>query len=326
MIPKLDSSNKYIYMSLQFVDANDGVSISEDLGIEPMGSKKKFWLILQDSEEQQPWLFKYARENTGEHWAEKIASELASRIHIPAARTELAEIGGKAGILVESFIPCEWDARLKNSVRLGELIHGNEVLAGCLDNYDKHKQWGHKEHSWQNIHLCLQRSLNNIDQAMEQFAGFLILDALIGNTDRHHENWGLISIFSSSNQMDSSDKISMAPSYDHASSLGRELTDQKRNFYLNSSRMEDYVRKAHGAIFHISQGKYGDNPLKLVQDLSKLHPIWFRPWMEQLHDVTEHDIEEILMKLPGEVISKTSIEFCRKFLIYTMNCLKDIPL
>ena len=40
---------------------------------EMMGSKDKFW-YLHPTEEEEYWLFKYPRFNTGEHWAEKIAA------------------------------------------------------------------------------------------------------------------------------------------------------------------------------------------------------------------------------------------------------------
>ena len=40
---------------------------------EEMGGKTKFWYGKPD--DNTNWLFKYPRPNTGEHWAEKIASE-----------------------------------------------------------------------------------------------------------------------------------------------------------------------------------------------------------------------------------------------------------
>ncbi|WP_172435571.1 HipA domain-containing protein, partial [Escherichia coli] len=55
-----------------------------------------------------------------------------------------------------------------------------------------------------------------ISQVIETFVGYLLLDAWIGNTDRHHENWAFISL---------GEKIYLAPTYDHASSMGRELSD-----------------------------------------------------------------------------------------------------
>lgn len=53
----------------------------------------------------------------------------------------------------------------------------------------------------------------------EVFIGYLILDALIGNTDRHHDNWGVLVT-----SEDGKFRYHLAPTFDHASSLGRELS------------------------------------------------------------------------------------------------------
>ena len=57
------------------------------LAPEEMGSKRKGWV--QVGTDSEPWLFKYARlsngEITGEHWAEKVAAELAGLLEIPSA-------------------------------------------------------------------------------------------------------------------------------------------------------------------------------------------------------------------------------------------------
>ena len=69
---------------------------------EDMGSKDKFW-YLQATDEQGHWLFKYPRAGTGEHWAEKIAAEVANLLAIPHARVELAVFGEDRGSATESF-------------------------------------------------------------------------------------------------------------------------------------------------------------------------------------------------------------------------------
>ena len=43
---------------------------------EALGSKEKFWYRAKESEAE--WLFKFPQPNTGQHWAEKIAAELAA--------------------------------------------------------------------------------------------------------------------------------------------------------------------------------------------------------------------------------------------------------
>ena len=55
---------------------------------EDMGSKPKFWY--RASADEAEWLFKYPQRDTGQHWAEKIAAELANATGIPHAPVELA--------------------------------------------------------------------------------------------------------------------------------------------------------------------------------------------------------------------------------------------
>lgn len=57
--------------------------------IEQLGSKEKFWFRMADDE--QPWLFKFTREGTGEDWSEKIASEVGKLLQVPVPHVELAE-------------------------------------------------------------------------------------------------------------------------------------------------------------------------------------------------------------------------------------------
>lgn len=54
---------------------------------ETLGSKYKFWF---DHEELGRCLYKQSRENLGEDWAEKVASELCELLGLPHAVYELA--------------------------------------------------------------------------------------------------------------------------------------------------------------------------------------------------------------------------------------------
>ena len=61
-----------------------------------MGSKPKFWY--REPSGQSDWLFKYPQAGTGQHWAEKVAAEVARAIEVPHAAVELAEVEGRGGI------------------------------------------------------------------------------------------------------------------------------------------------------------------------------------------------------------------------------------
>ena len=79
---------------------------------EPMGTKEKYWLR---HPELGPCLFKKARENTGEDWAEKCASHLCDFLGLPHAVVELASWHVTRGIATRNFVP-----------KGADLVHGNE--------------------------------------------------------------------------------------------------------------------------------------------------------------------------------------------------------
>ena len=89
---------------------------------ETMGSKDKFWYRAKDGEPE--WLFKFPQPNTGQHWSERIAAEIAACLEILHAQVELAVFQGTRGSATESF------------AREGrELFHGNQILAGKVHGY-----------------------------------------------------------------------------------------------------------------------------------------------------------------------------------------------
>ena len=201
-----------------------------------MGSKKKFWYRANDEEPE--WLFKFPQANTGQHWAEKIAAEVSASLEIRHARVELAVFEGTQGSATESFA-----AGGRN------LFHGNQLLAGKVLGYDPKKLFKQSDHTFENIFIAIERTFNMRDRepgAKQQMAELIVLDALIGNTDRHHENWGILRW-----RMDKGWQAFLAPSFDHASSLGRELVDESkgkcRSRLLREGHVGDYVENALGA-------------------------------------------------------------------------------
>jgi HipA-like C-terminal domain len=177
---------------------------------EALGSKAKFWYRANDGEPE--WLFKFPQENTGQHWAEKIAAEVAASLGINHARVELAVFRGTRGSATESF------ARRGRRRPDRSLFHGNQILAGRVLRYDPMKLFGQSDHTLANIFAAIDNTFPiewSARMAKVIFASYLVLDALIGNTDRHHENWGIL-IKQVGNQWEGF----LAPTFDHRLRLG----------------------------------------------------------------------------------------------------------
>ena len=222
---------------------------------EEMGSKEKFWY--RPPGEPSDWLFKYPQPLTGQHWAEKLAEQAAALLRIPHARVEFAEFQGTKGSATKSFTAGGW-----------ELRHGNEILEEVDENYDRDLRFGQSGHTlariFQAVDVNYCRATEKAERAKARVAEFLVLDALVGNTDRHHENWGLLFWPTGVDR-----RPAVAPTFDHASSLGRELQDRRRATYLNEGRVGWYVERGRGAVYWSEEEPHGPSPLELVRRASR---------------------------------------------------------
>ena len=277
---------------------------------EEMGSKRKFWYS-PPGKEQPRWLFKYPQSGTGQHWAEKVAAEIAGSIGIPRAGVELAEFNGDRGSATKSFA--------HDGV---ELIHGNQILAAFLDDYDPQKRFRQSDHTVHNILNAVDRIFEEDAakrKAKELMAEYMVLDALIGNTDRHHENWGVI-------LRRRQDKWvgALAPSFDHASSLGRELRDDKRETRLANGRVGAYVERGRGAVYWSTTDSHGPSPMELVRRSADNYPEIFLPALRKLDRINEASIDDILHRVPIGWMSRRAMDFAKAMVMINLVQLREV--
>ena len=277
---------------------------------EQMGTKAKFWF----RRENERWLFKEPRSNTGEHWAEKVTAEIGHLLGVSCARVELAEFQGKRGSASLSFAD-------RSEGKL--LIHGNELLAAAMTGYDKDKIRKQSDHTWANILAALARlkTLENVERSAEaDMAGYIFLDALIGNVDRHHQNWGCLLHMYSEGKF----RFTIAPSFDHASSLGRELLPEEAERRMVEQRVGDYVEKGRGGIYRVSEDKRGANPLALACELAIERPDLFAPWLERLKQVPMESLAECIERLPESWAALSNRRFALEFLRHSRSRLTSL--
>ena len=217
---------------------------AEDL--EQLGTKEKFWFLFSPQESLK-WLFKFSRENTGEHWSEKVAEQLCKLIGIPHVKYDLALCNGRLGIISPSTI-----GDFERMVMGNEILHNHSPKEYPIPEQGAEKYVRVKEHTVSRVLGCLDRSeimppktdfeIGGLN-AGDVFCGYLMLDALISNQDRHHENWAIIVDNKTGERF-------LCPTYDHAASLGRELLDEERIERLNT---RDKNRKLISLYVRLSQ-------------------------------------------------------------------------
>lgn len=281
--------------------------------IEQLGSKPKFWFRIEGDE--QPWLFKFTRENSGEDWSEKVASEIAKLLGIKAAIVELAMFEGKRGCASRSFV---------RTAQGFDLIHGSELLAGRVLGYDRDKRWHQSDHSIGNIITAIEKTFPSRMQIAElrMLAGFIVLDAIICNTDRHHDNWALLRGPSAEGRT----VREIAPSFDHASSLGRELRDERRHMIQEQGSITNYALRGHGGIYWSNGDARGENPLELAIKAAAAYPNYFRPWLHQVRELKPNSFDGIVDRVPPNWMSVEAKKFCLALMYKTVERLRAIEL
>ncbi len=272
---------------------------------EGMGTKRKFWY--RDPDTRTEWLFKYPRERTGEHWAEKIAAEVAGALGVDHATAELAVFDGQKGVALRSFVPPG-----------EELVHGNQLMELAVDSYNPDAGFRYRRHSLANIWECLgllSRLIgSDLPTTKRLFAGYLLLDAVVGNTDRHHENWGI--------SLGAGRGVRLAPSFDHGSSLGRELRDERRRSRLAEAQVGAYVRRGRGGVYWSENEVHGPSPLELFRLASRRYPNSFLPALSRVGRLGGGKVRELVDRVPGDWMSPAARDFACKLMEISIERLR----
>lgn len=187
---------------------------------EPLGETDKRWFIEPDTATR--WLYKPNRPNRSpdEGGCEAATSRIAKLLGIPAASVELAQYLGTTGCLSRNVIV--------NPAH--EMEEAASYLVEFTTNFDP-KDKRSRGHSSSTIRALLKQIQGPLGcdaalSAIDWFAGYLLFDALIGNTDRHSQNWAV--------ETTQSGAMHLAPSFDHATSLGISNRGDKRDRLLKS--------------------------------------------------------------------------------------------
>ena len=284
--------------------------------LEQLGTKAKFWYQIDQG---QTSLFKEGRPGTGENWAEKVCCEVARKLSMPHAEYDLAIWREKKGVITPSLVP-------KN----GRLILGNELLAWVDNSYEPTARYKTRQHILRRVIAVLNQPVirtpsdwtcpPQVTNATGVFSGYLLLDALVCNQDRHHENWGLIGI--------PQHGLALAPTFDHASSLGRNETDENRSKRLNTKdkgfSVERYVVKARSGFFENQSSIKAMSTVDAFRECAKANVGAGQYWMDRLHAINDSDFSDIINEVPDDFITSEARDFAHAMLRINRNRLLSL--
>jgi hypothetical protein len=277
------------------------VSSWEVVREETSGDEPKWWLREPDT--KNDWLFKTVTVKAGhvhgEDWAETAASQLARLVSIPAAQVAMATRVDEVTHLTQ-----RGPISLNLAPPFFDLLEGRLLLERFPDYvHQPGRRGGHPGHSLENIRVVLGAalpppgSLLPFDAtAFDVFAGYLMFDAWIANTDRHDNNW---SILRHTTERDHPDYL--CGSYDHASSLGFGEQDSKRVMRLaEPGRMRRWCERGVASCFEHNSGESVPSLVATAKRaLEMAAPPATDYWLARFGKVSDADIRETMFGIAG---------------------------
>ena len=200
--------------------------------------KTDHYYLFKESNERYPWQF----------WIEIIAYRLGTfmKIDVPPAYTGYKSSEDKFGALIEWFYDKDCG-----------YIDGSMVMKHQIENYDTKKGSQHN----------LETILDSVDKQaiyIEHWGKILLFDSIIGNNDRHQDNWGMVY----KKDRDSFKDIHFSPAFDNGTSMGHEILEENFNNFTNINRLDTYLHNDK-ARHHMKYNLEDDKTYNFIDFMSR---------------------------------------------------------
>lgn len=209
------------------------------------------------------------------------------------------------------------------------IIHGNQLLGFVDSTYgraERVRRYGEPSHTLEAIFSVFDyfdcrppesftASEPQID-VIGAFAGYILLDALIGNTDRHHQNWAVT-------VAPGEDRFCLAATFDHASCLGRDLPEEEIVKRLATRDAgfspEAYAERARSALFRPSETEKSMTTLEAFERVQRLHSKHGAVWLNRVENISEKEFGDILTAVPESRMPVAAKKFALRTMMHNRN-------
>lgn len=212
--------------------------------------------------------------NCTELASEKIAYEIAKKLGFDCARIELAEdMNGDQVILNYYF--------LKN-----DDIHNDAIFYL--------RKLGNDRKDYYTLNKILNFLKEENDKMIDDFLKIMVFDTLVGEQDRHEENWGI--------SKDSKGNEQVSPIYDNGCCLLRDQYMNLDTLLNNSEKMQQYIKRSTTYIYNDECKRF--KHFELIDELLKIFPDKMKKIIQKLTALTDNTITEIVEAVPNEYLSE----------------------
>jgi hypothetical protein len=203
------------------------------------------------------YLFKWPLKRAPqEYFAEIIAYKIGAQMGLDVPHTFLA-VNQKSPEKTVTGIISQWFYDFHNREGLYAYISGGDYLTRAIKDYDRKVGTQHDITSILTFCSALEdiserNGYELIKSPYKHIVQMFTLDTLIGNSDRHQDNWG--AVWNYENRT-----VGFAPAFDNGSSLGFEIRENK----LHHTRFDNWIdRYASRGCHHIRTNLTGNKRFK----------------------------------------------------------------
>lgn len=257
------------------------------------GTRRK--KIVLDKENNKAY-FKYEMYNCSESCSEKMSYEIAKVLGYKCARIELAkDKNGVLGILNYFFT-----------------IDDESFHHDAIDFINKEQNEMKKYYTIDNI----KNKLDELDKSLfDDFLKIMLFDALVGETDRHQENWGITI---------ANNKYSLSPLYDNGTNLLSKFKDinYAEKYYNKTRNFDAYIMASRTQIYDNFGRKY--KHFDLMKELYKKYPKQIIKEIKNLDKLNDEKINNIVNKIPDDLLTEMQKKYIIDYLKKRKEILKNI--
>lgn len=279
------------------------INIYKTIEVEVVGgSRPRLTFIHKDK--KQRFFFKTYTHSPREVWAECLASHIAELMGI---RAQLVTIKTAPKRLEEvlrarfpTLLPDDWKpvGSLARNIfpKKVETTYGAAIVETPT-----------KPLSLEVVEEKVTSKFYAAEDLLQSYADMVVFDALIGNMDRHHENWGICTEQRYKQQLllDKKRLVPLryfTPLFDHGSSLMFELSDEKvQEFLSDENKLINYVEKSKfGFILNTDGNKV--NMFAIIEEHINANSGWGKRFKKSLEKVKQIDMLELaslVIKMPS---------------------------
>lgn len=224
------------------------------------------------------YLFKTPRGwQVNQVWSEIIAYHVGDLCGVTVPPAYLAtDNAGLTGVLVEFFYGYP-GAQIED-----RFVQGADILQRFILDKKSGRPHGVR------TNVMVTRRYGVLD-GVAAWGRLLAFDALIGNTDRHPENWGLVW----RHQHAHLPRVELAPAFDNATSLGYEVKEQRLDRFAAGAALARYIE---GGKHHCGWSQADDTRGRHI-DLCVRYANSFSEAGETMKNVVRFDIRELDRRL-----------------------------